>query len=131
MNRRERLIELGRSLTIHPRIAIAGGPLTGKSLVADQIGYVWAQIKTDDFMHLTWSLQPFAIISECERHERFCLSGVNTGRALRKGLIVDAAVFLEEPLAPLTPEQSRMADGCRSIFTEWHAMNLTVKVLYI
>lgn len=118
------LIDLGQKLQAFNRVAIGGGPLTGKSLVASCLLKHY-KFETDDFMDRAWADQPGEIIAFLDFREStiklpWCLSGVTVGRCLRKGLICDAVVFLEYPLEPLTFGQAKMAEGCKTVFNDWY-----------
>lgn len=125
---KEALIALAAKLQPYAKIAIAGGPLTGKSLVADNITD-HTSIKTDDFLKFPWAEQPYKIIESCNQHDRFVLSGVQVGRVLRKGLDVDIAVWLDTPLQRLYPGQEIMRKGCYTIFNQWAWLHRN-KVIY-
>lgn len=126
------LIKLGQDLQVFDRVAIGGGPMTGKSLVAAQLNLTHYQCTTDSFMTFPWADQPEAIITWLNRAKHtwltvdgksvysWVLSGVQVGRCLRKGLVADAVVFLEYPLKPLTSRQAQMVASCKTIFNDWY-----------
>lgn len=121
---RQRIIDTAQVLCHYGRIAVAGGPLSGKSLFADEVLKSFSRpdrgwIETDTFKELPWAEQPKAIIEACHQFDSFIVTGVQVGRVLRAGLRVDVAVWLVNPLQELTKEQKAMQKGCWSIFAEW------------
>lgn len=118
MTPRERILEIAAQLPAYNRIAVAGGPLTGKSLISDTI-LDRPHVATDTYMHLPWDEQASAISLALEGLDRFLLTGVRTGAVLMHGLKVDTAVWLDIPLQPLTKEQETMRRGARTMFQRW------------
>jgi hypothetical protein len=103
----------------YPRIAIAGGPRTGKSTLASLFNDRKI-VRTDDYMDtIPWGDIPEIIAAECAKYETFVLEGVQVGRCLRRGLKVDLALWLDRPYLPLTLRQHSMTKGLRGIFTEF------------
>lgn len=80
------------------RIAIVGGPVTGKSLLTDQVTDR-PVIHSDDIPHdgISWSEHSERVKQEAEKHESFVVAGVAADRAVRKGLEVDLIVHCTEP----------------------------------
>jgi hypothetical protein len=104
------------------RVAIAGGPRSGKTTLTDEIARERPGdpvIHTDDYMHLDWSEVSAAIVEDCSRLDRFILEGVRVPHALRKGLEADVVIWLGEARAERTPEQESMALACATVFDEW------------
>lgn len=114
-------------LAQHDRVAIAGGPGTGKSTLAGTVDDR-PVLHTDDTKALDWADQPAAIIARAHGHHRMVIEGVQVGRALRKGLAVDAIVILSEPQEARTKKQAAMAKGCDKILAEALALNPHVKI---
>jgi hypothetical protein len=109
-------------LARYPRIAIAGGPRTGKSSIASTITDR-PVIATDDYMRLPWDDVPRAVIAQASASgARFVVEGVQVTRALRKGLQVDAVVWLDTPHVELTGAQQGMRTGMETVFREWQQM---------
>ncbi len=105
-----------------PRLAVAGGPRTGKTTLAAKLA-ARAQIHTDDLMALPWADVPPAVIAECDRHGALVVEGVQVARALRKGLQVDAVIWMGRPHVALSEGQERMAKGVQTVFQEWLTAN--------
>ncbi len=118
------------SIEAFPRIALAGGPRTGKttlSLLVDRK----VRVHTDDFRQYNWDQVPERVIAVCHSHPAFIVEGVQVGRCLRKGLQVDLVIWFEEPHEALSKGQMAMRKGCETIFHDW-ASNVKngPKVLY-
>jgi hypothetical protein len=114
-------------LRTHRRIAIVGGPRTGKSTLAAQVRDR-PVIATDDTKDHPWEDQPEIAKRRVEGHESFCLEGVQAARALRKGLEVDAIIVLTEPKEARSKGQRAMAAGQEKIIREALAMHPGVTV---
>jgi len=105
------------------RIAICGGPRAGKTTLAAKIERPGRPtIHTDDHMHLPWSEQPAAILSDVSGLDLFVIEGVQVPRCLRKGLEVDWVIWLDDEHDSLTVHQRRMKSGCRAILDGWLAV---------
>lgn len=98
------------------RIAICGGPRRGKSTLAAKLGR--PVVATDDLMGLPWTAIPAAVISRASM-DRCVVEGVQVARALRRGLEVDAVVYLLTPKVQLSPGQLSMGKAIHTIFTQW------------
>lgn len=126
--RNARTDALAKLLDDHARIAIVGGPRTGKSrlasLVADR-----PVICTDRFSYLGWGDVPAAVIAQCTALPSFVLEGIQVARALRSGLVVDAVLYLDEPKAEQSKGQITMGKGVSTVFAEWRAGHLGVHVV--
>lgn len=123
-------------VTRFERVAITGGPRTGKSFLAAQIHHL-PVVHTDDFIDLGWDSVPAAVIAECRKHPRFVVEGVMVPRSLRgakdgslEGLQVDAVIWLDNTMAPQTPKQAAMGRGVATVFAEWVARHREVFVVY-
>lgn len=108
-------------LRCYPRVAVAGGPRTGKttlvSAVADR-----PILHTDDLMSFPWEQVPHLVIQRATKAGRsFVVEGVQVPRALRKGLAVDAVVWLGAPRTDLTPGQHVMSRAVHTVFEDWRA----------
>lgn len=113
-------------LSTYPRIAIVGGPKTGKSTLSGMSdGRV--VIHTDDFRDIPWADVPIAVNrAVMASGGRYIVEGVQVARALRKGLAPDAVVFLDVPMRDRTVGQDAMAKGVRTVMRDWVAKNSTM-----
>lgn len=116
------------ALARYPRIAIAGGPKVGKSTLTKQITDR-PIIHTDDTMHQAWEDQPFIAIERCKPHLRFVVEGVQVPRALRKGLEVDAVLWLDHAFVALNARQVGMAKAVLTVFVGWRAANRHIPIV--
>lgn len=112
----------------HRRVAIAGGPRMGKTtlsrLVRDR-----PVIGTDEYKKLPWEEVPLQMIADVKDLPAFVIEGVQVPRALRKGLEVDAVVYMTRPkVASRKPGQISMAKGVWTVFREWRAANPHIPV---
>jgi hypothetical protein len=114
------------------RIAIAGGPKVGKTRVFAAKVKDRPIIHTDDFMgdggQQAFLDAPRAIMAEVQSKRRFVVEGVQVARALRRGLRVDAVVWLDTPLEQLTPGRESQRIGVKKVFNEWARMNTGVPI---
>lgn len=124
---RDRLTEILRT---HKRVAIVGGPKTGKTTLSQGVTDR-PVLHTDDNMAQPWEDQPHIIIAQADGKESFVVEGVQAGRALRKGLEVDAVVVLNQPKVTRTEGQERMAKGCDKILRDWESQSPGVPVYRI
>jgi hypothetical protein len=111
------------------RLAIMGGPKTGKTTLANTIPCEPGLriLHTDDAMRLGWS--------ECSEYCSYwfnepsvVVEGVAVARSLRKwlernptGKPCDEIVYLTKPHVPLTKGQAAMAKGVETVFVEIEA----------
>lgn len=116
-------------LASHARVAICGAPRTGKTTLAHACVDERPLISTDRFIHLAWGDVPPAIIARCKPLPRFLIEGVQVARALRKGLEVDAVLYLDLPRAEQTPQQASMGKSVETVFREWRDAHRTVHVV--
>jgi hypothetical protein len=114
------MTRLRQVLAQHKRVAIVGGPRTGKTTASLRVTDR-PVIHTDGSMSKPWEDQPELIKQAVGDRERFVVEGVQTGRALRKGLEVDAVVIADQPKQPLTKGQRAMAKGCEKILNDYLA----------
>lgn len=109
------------------RIAIAGGPKTGKTTLAVALAAETglAVVSTDDFIELGWSeasARVAALLADCAAR---IVEGVAVPRALRKALAahpdvkpIDRLIVLTEPYVPRTRGQDAMAAGVVTVLAE-------------
>jgi hypothetical protein len=102
-----------------PRVAIVGPPRAGKTTLADKHAGQREVVHTDDFMQLDYEVLGVALSGYCAGKPAFVLEGVRAAHALRAGLDVDAAIWLETPFVELTPRQLDMAKGTRTVWNQW------------
>jgi hypothetical protein len=101
----------------YPRVAICGGPKTGKTTLS---AYDLTEtIHTDDYIgSCRWEDVPERVIRDAGDRP-IIVEGVQAARALRSGLAVNAAIWLDVPRVPRSRKQEIMAAGVRIIFCEW------------
>lgn len=106
------------------RIAITGGPRTGKTTLAHRLG---GNVRhTDDIIHLGWSGASQAACGWLDDPGPWIIEGVAVSRALRKWRDqhpgcpppVDRVIFLAEPRETLAYGQRVMASGVRTVHDE-------------
>lgn len=119
----------------YKRIAIVGGPETGKTthyaaMVTDR-----QVIHTDDWLSYPYEAVPELVMAHVERLESsgaksFLIEGAaQLARALRKGLEVDAVFLTTKPKVPRKPRQVATAKGTLKIVRDWRQANPDVPLL--
>jgi hypothetical protein len=104
----------------HPRVAIVGRPDCGKSKLAEKCAGYREVIHTDDFKHIDYSLLGVAISGYCSSKTSFLLEGVRAAHALRAGLEVDVAIWLDTPFVDEpSPGQIAIGKGARTVWDQW------------
>jgi hypothetical protein len=68
------------------------------------------------------------VIRAAAPHDSFVVEGVQAARALRRGLVVDAVVYLDDAKAEQTDDQESMSKAVNTVFNDWRRSNLTVRV---
>jgi len=112
----------------HKRVAIAGGPRTGKTLLAAAMAGERYALSTDDYIKTTaFEDVPDEVMRELQGRDSFVLEGVQVARCLRSGLRVDAVIVLEEAFEE-KPEHASMRKACATVFAEWLETGATVPV---
>lgn len=114
-------------LAEHNRIAIVGGPKVGKTTLCRRVNDR-PVFGTDSLMGLPWSEAPHAIIDQCQGITRFVVEGVQTARALRKGLRVDCIVQLTKVHQELSQGQASMTKGIATIMASFDPTAPVVKL---
>ncbi len=125
-------VEVDSAIWHHKRIAITGGPSTGKTTLAMASPQAFRRIHTDDLINkVPWGEVHIEIARLTAGVERFVVEGVRAGGCLRHGLAVDLVIWLERPHVELSTGQLRMWKACRTVFADWLAMpeSKGVKVL--
>jgi dephospho-CoA kinase len=117
-------------LARYPRLAITGGPKTGKTTLSNTANDRRV-VHGDDRIDLGWSESSLAMARDVnEWPGPIVIEGVQVPRALRKGMRVDAVLWLSTPRVPLTSAQAAMAKGVQTVFDEWRAQNPHVPVIF-
>lgn len=114
------------TLKKYDRIAITGGPLTGKTTLALSMPINRPLIHTDIFLPLAWKEQPLACVSAVKGLPRFVIEGVQVPRALRKGMEVDVVVWLDTPKRTRNKGQIALAKGVATVYLEWKSKHPNV-----
>lgn len=122
---------LEQALRDHARVAVTGGPWTGKTTLVEGVNDR-ELVHTDAVKDEPWEAQPDLIIAACAPHARFVVEGCQVPRALRKGLEVDCVIWLAKPMLELDPKRDakRIAFG-KGVATVFESIRekLTVPVL--
>ena len=108
------------------RVAVVGGPRTGKTTAARALADAHALPlrHADDLIPLGWSRASEQLAHEIRLSDGGIFEGVAIARALRKlleldpGQPLDAVVRLREPYAELTPGQAAMSAGHDRVLEE-------------
>ncbi len=113
---------LRKLMAKHRRIAIVGGPKSGKTAVAMFVNDRKV-VHTDDFKDTHgWSEASEYIVNTLnESEEPFVVEGVRVAHALRKGLEVDAVLVLVCARQPLSEGQRRMEKATHTVLNQWIA----------
>lgn len=107
-----------------PRVAICGAANTGKSTLSAKVQDGRDVVHTDDFIGVLPETGGGAIIAESLANtERFVLEGTKAANALRAGLVVDVAIWLETPHVEHSDGQARQARGIETVFHDWLAQD--------
>jgi hypothetical protein len=115
-------------LARHARVAICGGPRTGKTTLS-RLATDRKAVHSDDFINMGWSEASTHLVFTLNKHGApFVVEGVAVARALRKGLRVDCAVWLDAERVPLSSGQQTMSKAVRTVFNEWRAQRPDVEV---
>jgi len=117
----------------YKRLAVVGGPNSGKTTFVALLSeppYHRPDFHTDSYMHLPWEDQPEAILKDLANLDTFVLEGVQAARILRKGLEVDAVLFLRGSKAVLNSRQEGMRKTVVTVFNDWLETNIDVPVFY-
>lgn len=122
-------------LAAHPRVAIAGGPRTGKTTLAAAAQSARKCLDDrvfhgDDLIRLGWSAASETLAYDVNQLDGpLIVEGVQVPRALRKGMSIDGVIWMRTPWGEQTREQAAMAKGCETVFNEWRQANPDVPVL--
>jgi predicted ATPase len=117
MTRTERLAQLLRE---HKRIAIVGGPGTGKTTLSANVRDRRV-VHTDDYIDRPWASVPDDVIRACDGLESFVVEGVQVARSLRRGLKVDAVIYLDTMHRDATAPMRSMTKAVDTVFRDWRS----------
>lgn len=101
------------------RVAICGGPRTGKTTLAASISD--SAMHTDDLISLGWSEASAETAAWMAAPGPWVIEGVAVARALRKALDmsayrpVDRLIVCTRPFVELSRGQAAMAKGCATV----------------
>ncbi len=124
-----RLKALDDAMMRFPRIAITGPPRVGKTWLSQRCSDR-VVVHTDDWQASDWPAQPQLIIAGCAGLDRFLLEGVQVPRALRKGLKVDALLWLDRAGAEQTREQKSMGKAIATILNGIRAQ-IEIPIIFV
>ena len=120
-----------RILEGHKRVALTGVVNSGKSLLLDYADLAGRKVvHTDDLRETPFEEKPARIQEELEGLREFIVAGMQVPRALRKGLEVDAVVWINNPRTRLTPRQRGFSKGARTILDKWRHENPDIPVFW-
>ncbi len=112
-----------RVFDLFDKVAIAGAPRTGKTTLAKLVTDR-PIMHTDDHMGVDWSKQSENVAALINAQDgKCCVEGMTVPRALRKGMKVDAVIWLNSPKVEQTKGQQTMGKAARTVFDEWRAAN--------
>lgn len=117
----------------YDRVALTGVVMSGKSLLLDNVTADRVILHTDSLKErgVPFNESPGVVLDELARVPRFVVAGMQVPRALRKGLEVDVAVWVNDPREHLTSRQLSFSNGVRGIFHEWWSTHREVPVHFV
>lgn len=122
--------EFKEILNKYNRVAIAGGSKTGKTTLSSQCADR-PIYHTDDDVTTPWADIPGVVLGKVSKlGTKYLVEGCQVPRCLRKGLEVDAVVWLSEPHQMLTPKQQSFNKGIQTTFNEWSSL-AKVPIFYL
>lgn len=105
-------------LSRHKRVAIMGGPSTGKTELSKLVYDGRPVHHNDTAKHLSWEDHPKHWIEQAKGQPSFVIEGVHSIRAVRRGLKVDAIIHLTKPHQIQSDGQRSMSKGQATILRE-------------
>lgn len=105
-------------LSQYAKIGIAGAPRTGKTTLSKKATNR-PVVGTDAYMDMDWADIPHRMIEDVADKQTFLIEGVQVARALRKGMPVDAVVYLDQPMVEQSRGQARMGKAIKTIIRDW------------
>jgi len=120
-------------LNRYDRVAVTGVVKGGKSLLLDNVKPARRVFHTDELhrIGLEFKDYPAYVLEELGGEARFVVAGMQVPRILRKGLEVDALVWVNTPRESLTVKQGGFSKGARTIMHKWRRANPEVPVYFI
>jgi hypothetical protein len=118
---------------VYPRIALTGVVNSGKTLLLEEGGRGTPPkevIHTDVLSRKDWATIPSKICSLVTGKESFILAGTQVPRCLRKGLEVDAVVWLNTSRTGLDRRQEGFGKGIRKIMHAWRHRHPEIPVYF-
>ena len=113
-------------LSKYDKIAICGGPATGKSYLSRPVTDR-PVIHTDDYKGKDWADTPTKTMAALDGMPRFLVEGVHASHCLRRGLKVDAVIFLDD-IKDVSRERPATTKAVNTVFNDWRAHNRTTPV---
>jgi hypothetical protein len=121
-------------LDSHKRVALGGGPRTGKTTVFAAACSDRKVVHTDDFItgvRGEWENDARRAAEACQGLDDYLLEGVRVVGCIRAGLPVDVLVWLRTPLQILTKGQQTMTKGRDKDLQNFRAERPDLKVVVI
>lgn len=117
----------------YDRVALTGVVMSGKSLLLDNVKADRLILHTDDLKDrgVPFKESPGVVLDMLAGVTQFIVAGMQVPRALRKGLEIDVAVWVNDPREWLTSRQQAFSDGVRGIFHQWWTDNRQVPVHFV
>lgn len=106
------------ALAKYKRIAITGGPRSGKTTLSQRVSDRRV-VHTDDYKDMGWSeCSLFVCTLVNSLLGPLVVEGVAVPRAMRKGMLVDAVIWLDAPLVGTSRHHRSMREGIITVMNE-------------
>lgn len=117
-------------LAKYDRIAVCGVVNGGKTTLCRGVRDR-PTVHTDDFRQHTWEDVPHKVIAHVAamKDPKILVEGIQAPRCLRKGMKVDAVLWLGQELEQNSPGQRSMSKGSRTVLDDWHKDNKHVPII--